>query len=289
MAAVAAAAAQSAETPAALEAEAAADADGISVDAAAGGGSYSAEGASCSSNGCSIPLQQLQQQVQDAGALTTARPDLDAQLTQEQTPPASQAGSRAPRETLSAISMQGNVSAGLPQTPTCASPMLAPPAAGSIILTTAADSAASTLVPMPAATAHACVTSPAPRQHAAAEAAIVGMCGGRSSPAPLPIAAAVDAATRELAREIGVMQRLNHPHVTKLFEVRNKQLNGGGGSDDGQQDIFGAAQHHLQHCTLAAWGIAACAEVSNQVAAAPVAVHVLFRPNLLLQQPTGHP
>jgi serine/threonine protein kinase len=35
----------------------------------------------------------------------------------------------------------------------------------------------------------------------------------------MPIAAAVDATTSELAREIAVMKRLNHPNVVKLFEV----------------------------------------------------------------------
>ena len=46
-----------------------------------------------------------------------------------------------------------------------------------------------------------------------------GQPSGRASPAPLPLAAAVEGTTSELAREIAVMKRLNHPNVVKLFEV----------------------------------------------------------------------
>jgi hypothetical protein len=46
-----------------------------------------------------------------------------------------------------------------------------------------------------------------------------GQASGRLSPALLPLAAAVEGTTSELAREIAVMKRLNHPNVVKLFEV----------------------------------------------------------------------
>jgi serine/threonine protein kinase len=36
----------------------------------------------------------------------------------------------------------------------------------------------------------------------------------------MPLSAVADAETPQLAREVAVMKRLNHPNVVKLFEVR---------------------------------------------------------------------
>ena len=60
---------------------------------------------------------------------------------------------------------------------------------------------------------------PGQQQQLQVHGQISGQPSGRSSPAPMPLAAAVEGTTPELAREIAVMKRLNHPNVVKLFEV----------------------------------------------------------------------
>lgn len=54
-----------------------------------------------------------------------------------------------------------------------------------------------------------------------------GMLAGAGGCGPLPIAAAVDSSTAELAREIAVMKRLAHPNVVALHEVGEGKVDGG--------------------------------------------------------------
>jgi len=116
-------------------------------------------------------------------------------------------------------SRQGSISAGLSRTSSCLPPAsCAAPAANSTATATVAAAAGAA----GAASVPAGLTAlPQPsRIGPAAGQRGVAMPAGRHSPGPMPIAAAVDATTTELAREIAVMQKLNHPGVVKLFEVR---------------------------------------------------------------------